>query len=93
MTTEVFPLGTKILAAEVKKERKSEMGIILENVSSVKETAAACILAVGPNVEKLKVGDEVYIDWAKTKLIVIDGAQRVILDQEDVMAVVKNDVQ
>ena len=88
MTTEVFPLGTKILAAEIKKERKSESGIILENVSSVKETAAARVLAIGPDVKNVKVGDEVYIDWAKTKLVVLDGAQRVILDQEDVHAIV-----
>ena len=88
MATEVFPLGTKLLAAESKKERKSESGIILENVSSVKETAAARVLAVGPEVTVVKVGDEVYIDWAKTKLVVVEGAQRVILDQEDVHALV-----
>ena len=88
MTTEVFPLGTKILAAEIKKERKSESGIILENVSSVKETAAARILAVGPNVSLVREGDEVYLDWAKTKLVVIDGSQRVLVDEEDVHALV-----
>lgn len=89
MTTEVFPLGTKVLASEIKKERKSESGIILDGASSTKETAAARLLAVGPDVQRLKAGDEVYLDWSKTKLIVIDGAQRVLLDQEDVMAIVK----
>jgi co-chaperonin GroES (HSP10) len=88
MTTEVFPLGTKLLAAEVKKERKSEAGIILENTKAANETAAARVLAVGPDVTNIKVGNEVYIDWAKTKLVVIDGAQRVILDQEDVHALI-----
>lgn len=88
MTTEVFPLGTKLLAAEIKKERKSESGIILENATSLKEASAAKILAVGPDVKVLKAGDEVYIDWSKTKLVIIDGAQRVILDQEDVHALV-----
>lgn len=88
MTTEVFPLGTKILAAEVKKERKSEAGIILEGTKSVNETAAAKIIAIGPDVTRTKVGDTVYLDWAKTKLVVIEGAQRVLLDQEDVFAIV-----
>lgn len=88
MTTEVFPLGTKILCAEVKKERKSESGIILEGTKSVNETAAARVLAVGPDVKTVRVGDEVYIDWSKTKLVIIDGAQRVILDQEDVHAII-----
>lgn len=89
MTVDVQPLNTKILAAEIKKERKSESGIILENVSSVKETAAAKVLAVGPDVEAIVVGDEVYLDWPKTKLVVVDGAQRVIVDQEDVMAIIR----
>lgn len=88
MTTEVFPLNTKVLAAEVKKERKSESGIILEGTKSVNETAAARILAVGPDVSKVRVGDEVYLDWTKTKLVVIEGAQRVILDEEDVHAII-----
>lgn len=89
MTVDVQPLNTKILAAEIKKERKSESGIILENVSSVKETAAAKVLAVGPDVKAIVVGDEVYLDWPKTKLVVVDGAQRVIVDQEDVMAIIR----
>lgn len=88
MTTEVFPLGKKILAAEVKKERKSEGGLILEGVNSVKETAAARILAVGPDVKTIRVGDVVYLDWGKTKLVIIDGAQRVIVDEEDITALV-----
>lgn len=88
MTTEVFPLGTKILAAEKKKERQTASGIFIGDASSVKESSAAKILAVGPDVKLLKVGDEVYIDWPKTKLVIIDGAQRVILDQEDVHALV-----
>ena len=88
MATEVFPLGKMILAAEVKKERRSESGIILEGAGSVKETAAARILAAGPDVTRVRVGDEVYLDWAKTKLVVIDGVQRVLLDQDDVHAIV-----
>lgn len=88
MVTEVFPLGKNILAAELKKERKSESGIILEGVSSIKETAGAKVLAVGPEVTSVKVGDEVYIDWTKTRLVVIDEAQRVILNEDDVHALI-----
>lgn len=89
MTTQIIPRNTKILAAEIKKERKSESGIILEGVNSVKETAAAQVLAVGPDVNGIAVNDVVYLDWAKTKLVVVDGAQRVIVDEEDVMALVR----
>lgn len=88
MVTEVFPFGKRILAAEVKKERKSEAGIILEGTKSMNETAAAKVIAAGPDVKNVKVGDTVYLDWAKTKLVVIEGAQRVILDEEDVLAII-----
>lgn len=88
MTTEVFPLGTKILAAEVKKERTTESGIFVGDSSSLKETSAARVIAVGPDVKHIKVGDTVYLDWTKTKLVMIDGAQRVIVDQEDIHALV-----
>lgn len=88
MTTEVFPLNTKVLAAEVKKERKSESGIILEGTKSMNETAAAKILAIGPDVDKIKVGDTVYLDWSKTKLVIVEGAQRVILDQDDIFGII-----
>lgn len=85
--TIVQPLGTKVYAAEVKKERRTASGLILDGASSVKETAAALILAVGDEVTTVKVGDKVYIDWAKTKLVVIDGQQRVVLDEEDILAI------
>ena len=87
--TTIQPLGTKLYAAEVRKERKTESGIILDGASSVKETAAAVILAVGDEVTKVKVNDKVYLDWTKTKLVVVDGQQRVVLDEEDVLAIIK----
>ena len=89
MSTVIAPLGTKIYAAEVKKERKTDSGIILEGASSVKETAAAKVLAIGEEVKDLQVGDTVYLDWSKTKMIVVDGTQRVIVDREDVMAIIR----
>lgn len=85
----VEPLNSKIYAAEVKKERKSEFGIILDSATSIKETAAAKVLSIGPEVKNVKVDDLVYLDWSKTKLVVIDGAQRVIIDEEDVMAIIR----
>lgn len=88
MTTEVFPLGTKLLAAEVKKERKTESGIFIGDAKTMNETSAAHVLAVGPDVTDIKVGTKVYLDWTKTKLIIIDGAQRVIVDREDIHALI-----
>lgn len=88
MSTTVQPFGKNVFAAEIKKERKSESGIILEGTSSVKETAQAKVLAIGDKVENVKVGDVVYLDWSKTKLVVVDGAHRVIIAEEDITALV-----
>ena len=87
--TIIQPLGTKLYVAEVKKERKTDSGIILDGASSTKETAAGHVLAVGDEVKQVKVDDKIYLDWSKTKLVVVDGQQRVILDEEDVLAIIK----
>jgi co-chaperonin GroES (HSP10) len=87
--TTIQPLGTKIYAAEMKKERRTESGLILDSASSVKETAQAVVLAIGDEVKLVSVNDNVYLDWSKTKLVIVDGHHRVIVDEEDVMAIVK----
>lgn len=88
MTTTIQPLGKNVFAAEIKKERKSEGGLILEGVSSIKETAQARVLAIGDKVENVKVGDVVYLDWGKTKLVVVEGAQRVMVSEDDISGIV-----
>jgi len=83
----VQPLKDKVLVAENKAEVKTESGIILEDAQSVRDSKSGTVLAIGPDVTDVKVGDVVYLMWNKAQLVKIGDAQRVIIKQEDIVAV------
>lgn len=87
----VTPLKDKVLIAENKAEHKSQSGIILEGATSIRESKTGTVLAVGPDVTEVKVGDKVYLEWNKAQIVKIGDAQRVIIKQEDIVAVIDND--
>jgi co-chaperonin GroES (HSP10) len=84
----ITPMQDKVLVAEKKKEDTTESGIIIEGVRGV-ATQAAVVLAIGPKVTEVKVGDTCYVDWAKSQPVKIDGAQRAIIKEEFILAVVE----
>lgn len=85
----IQPIKKFVLVAENKREVKSESGIILEGARSVNETAKATILAVGPEVEDVKVGDIVLLDWAKASPVKVGDVQRAMIKEEFIIAVVE----
>lgn len=84
----VIPLKKRVLVAENKTENKSAAGIILEGANSVRESRTGTVLAVGPDVTTVKIGDLIYLEWNKAAVVKVDGAQRVIVEEEDIVAVV-----
>lgn len=86
---QITPLKDKVLIAENKTEHKSESGIILEGATSIRESKTGTVLAIGPDVTEVKVGDKVYLEWNKAQVVKIGDAQRVIIKQEDIVAVVE----
>ena len=90
MTT-IIPLKKKILVAENKRENTTESGIVIQGADRHGESRNATVLAVGPNVdsEDVKVGDTVYLMWNKAQVVTVHGAQRAIVDIEDVVAVLE----
>lgn len=85
----VNPLKSKVLIAEVKMETKSEAGIILEKAASAANSNAGKVIAVGPDVKEVKVGDTVYLEWSKGDIVKIDGDQRVMIDEQYIAAVLE----
>lgn len=85
----VTPLKKKVLVAENKSEHKTDSGIILEGATSVRESKQGTVLAVGPQVTLVKVGDVIMLEWNKAQVIKIGDAQRVIVDEENIVAVVE----
>ena len=85
MTT-VTPLKNKIYIAEAKKKEASVSGIILTSDRGG-DTTPAIALAVGPDVKEVKVNDRLLVDWSKSSAVTVDGIQRAVIKEEDVIAV------
>jgi co-chaperonin GroES (HSP10) len=83
----VQPLKDNVLVAENKRENKTETGIILEGTRGTAETARATVLAIGPDVTDVKVGDLLLIDWTKASAVKVGDVQRAIIKQEHILAV------
>jgi co-chaperonin GroES (HSP10) len=85
----VTPLKKKVLVAENKAEQTTESGIILDGTTSNRDSKKGTVLAVGPDVTMVKVGDVIMLEWNKAKVVKIGDAQRVIVDEDNIVAVVE----
>ena len=80
------PLGTKVYIAEVKTEKKTASGIILEGANSIRETKFAEVLAVGYDVKKVRVGQRIVLDWSKCFPVKLGDIERAVIDEEHILA-------
>jgi co-chaperonin GroES (HSP10) len=85
----VTPLQDRVLVAENKKEDTTESGIIIEGARGVGNTAKATVLAIGPTVKDVKVGDVVLLDWGKASPVKVGDVQRAMIKEEFILAVVE----
>lgn len=83
----VTPLQDRVLVAENKKEDTTESGIIIEGARGVGNTAKATVLAIGPTVKDVKVGDVVLLDWSKASPVKVGDVQRAMVKEEFILAV------
>ena len=85
------PLGKRVYIAEVKAEKKTASGIILEGANSVRETKFAEVLAVGYEVRKVRVGDRIVLDWSKCYPVKVSDMERAIIDEDHILAIHKEE--
>lgn len=83
----VKPLGKKVFVGENKREATTASGIVIQGNDSKGDSKSGTVLAIGPDVTEVKVGDVIYLMWNKSKPVTIDGVQRVIIDEDDIVAV------
>ena len=93
------PLHDRVLVKRVEAEEKTPGGIIIPDTAKEKPVEGE-VLAVGPGVRDetgtvrpldVKVGDHVLFGkWAGTEVI-IDGQDRLILKETDILGVIERD--
>jgi len=79
------PLGKRVYIAEVKTEKKTASGIILEGATSIRETKFAEVLAVGYDVKKVRVGQRIVLDWSKCYPVKVGDVERAVIDEEHIL--------
>lgn len=84
----IKPLKDKLLIAEGKKDTVTDSGIILDG-RGLGNTTPGVVLAVGPDVLEVKQGDTVYLDWSKSKPVTVSGAQRVMISESEIIAILE----
>ncbi len=85
MTVPIKPLADRVVAVRDEPKTQTASGIYLPEV--VKETPVmANVVAVGPEVKAIKLGDRIiYKEYATTELK-IDTTTYLIVKEEDVLA-------
>jgi co-chaperonin GroES (HSP10) len=84
----VTPLKDRVLVAENKRENTTESGIVLQG-AGFDQSKSGTVLAVGPDVTDVQVGDVIYLEWNKASVVKIGDSQRVIIKQENIVAVLE----
>ena len=85
----VKPLKKKVLVAQNAAETKTESGIILENATSVGDSKRGTVLEIGPDVTLVEIGDVILLEWTKAHVVKVGDAQRVIIDEDNIVAVLE----
>ena len=90
MREEIRPLGSRVLARVVDEESVTKSGLVIPDTAKEKPQRAE-VVAVGDDAEVIRVapGDLVlFARYAGTELR-LDGADHLILDASDLLAVIR----
>ncbi len=87
MSSPIKPLADRVIAVREEAQTQTASGIFLPDNSKEKSVIAK-VVAAGPQVSSLKLGDRiVYKEYSTTELKV-DGVEYIIVKEEDVLATV-----
>lgn len=87
MTTPIKPLADRVVAVREEVQTRTASGIYLPDTSTEKPVIAT-VVAIGPDVKSLAIGDKiVYKEYSTTELKINDK-EYLIVKEEDVLATV-----
>ena len=88
MSTPITPLADRIVAVREEAKTQTASGIYLPDSSKEKPVIAE-VKAVGSDVKNVKVSDKIIYKEYSTTELKIDGAEYLIVKEDDVLATVK----
>ncbi len=81
----ISPLGDYIVAAQEAAQTKTASGLFLPSSGSEKPKIAN-VVAIGPSVKDIKIGDKIIFGGYSNTDIKIDGAEYMLIKQENIYA-------
>ena len=84
---QIKPLGTRVLVEQIEAETKTASGIIIPD-SAKEKPLQAKVLAVGENVNQVKVGETVIYGKFQGTELNLDGKDYLMLEQSEILAVI-----
>ena len=84
----IKPLSDNVVIKMTEAEETTVSGIILTGAAKEKPQVAE-VVAIGPKVEEVKVGDKVLTNTYSGKEVKLDGETFTILEEEDILAIVE----
>jgi chaperonin GroES len=85
MKTPIKPLADRVVAVREVAATKTASGLYLPDNAKEKPVMAK-VVAVGPDVKTLKVGDRIIYKEYSTTELKIDGTEYLIVKEEDILA-------
>lgn len=83
----INPTGKMVLVAEMVSKPHSS-GLIIKGMS---DTKTAKILAVGPDVKSVVVGERAIINWSKGVVVNESGKQFVLIPENEILVVIEDE--
>jgi chaperonin GroES len=88
MSTPLQPLGDYVVAVGEEAETQTKSGLYLPQNAAEKPKTAK-IVAVGPSVKQVKVGDRIVYKSYSTTDVKVGSDDFILVKEEDVLATVK----
>ena len=80
------PIKSKVILELVEKEKLSSGGIVLQKADPT-EANRGIVLATGPEVTDVEVGQEVLPNWNAAMKLKYDDKQLYVIDQEEIVLI------
>ena len=85
----LIPIKDRVAVVRVKSELQTESGIVLDGVKSGQADKAK-VIAIGPLVDMVGVGDTILLDWSRVVVTTIENNPVYLLSQDDINAVLES---
>ena len=80
------PIKSKVILELVEKEKLSSGGIVLQKADPT-EANRGIVLAIGPDVTDVEVGQEVLPNWNSAMKLKFDDKNLYVVDQEEIVLI------